>query len=151
MTQPVSAGSEPSAAPRDSLTAHSLEGEWRELLSRHARCVCALDRELEAKHGLGMSEYEVLDRLASGAAKRVQELAGVTHLSQSALSRTVARLEKDGLVHRAMCPEDRRGVSVCLTPAGVERYEAARPTHRRVLEENLPHRPEGDASASSNE
>jgi DNA-binding MarR family transcriptional regulator len=119
------------------VSADSLEGEWRELLSRHARCVCALDRELEANHGLGMSEYEVLDRLASGDAKRVQELAGVTHLSQSALSRTVARLEKDGLVMRAMCPEDRRGVSVCLTPAGVERYEAARPTHRRVLQETL--------------
>src|SRR5262249_2236648 len=115
----------------------SLEGEWRELLSRHARCVCALDRELEANHGLGMSEYEVLDRLASGDAKRVQELAGVTHLSQSALSRPVARLEKDGLVQRAMCPDDRRGVSVCLTRSGLERYEAARPTHRRVLEENL--------------
>jgi DNA-binding MarR family transcriptional regulator len=123
MTQPVSV--------------ESLEGEWRELLSRHARCVCALDRELEANHGLGMSEYEVLDRLASGVAKRVQELAATTHLSQSALSRTVARLEKDGLVNRAMCPDDRRGVSVCLTPEGVARYEAARPTHRRVLEENL--------------
>jgi DNA-binding MarR family transcriptional regulator len=115
----------------------SLEAEWRALLSRHARTVCALDRELEANHGLGMSEFEVLDRLATGDAKRVQELAGTTHLSQSALSRTVARLEKDGLVNRAMCPEDRRGVSVCLTPAGMERYEAACPTHRRVLEENL--------------
>src|SRR6201990_141965 len=123
MTQPVSVD--------------SLEGEWRGALPRRARCVCALDRELEANHGLGMSEYEVLDRLASGAAKRVQELAGVTPLSQSALSRTVARLEKDGLVVRAMCPEDRRGVSVCLTPEGIARYEAARPTHRRVLEENL--------------
>ena len=123
MTQPISVD--------------SLEGEWRELLSRHARCVCALDRELEANHGLGMSEYEVLDRLASGVAKRVQELAATTHLSQSALSRTVGRLERDGLVIRAMCPDDRRGVSVCLTPAGVERYEAARPTHRRVLQDNL--------------
>ena len=124
MTQPV---------PAD-----SLESEWRDLLSRHARTVCALDRELEANHGLGMSEFEVLDRLASGTAKRVQELADTTHLSQSALSRTVARLEKDGLVLRAMCQDDRRGVSVCLTPAGEARYEAARPTHRRVLAENLP-------------
>ena len=82
-------------------------------------------------------EFEVLDRLAAGTAKRVQELAGATHLSQSALSRTVARLEKDGLVNRAMCPDDRRGVSVCLTPTGLQRYEAACPTHRRVLEENL--------------
>jgi DNA-binding MarR family transcriptional regulator len=123
MTQPVPAG--------------LLESEWRDLLSRHARTACALDRELEIHHGLGMSEFEVLDRLASGTAKRVQDLAGVIHLSQSALSRTVARLEKHGLVARSMCADDRRGVSVCLTPSGQERYEAARPTHRRVLEENL--------------
>jgi DNA-binding MarR family transcriptional regulator len=121
-----------------------LEADWRDLLSRHARTVCALDRELAAEHGLGMSEYEVLDRLATTAAStanKLQDLAGEIHLSQSALSRTIARLEKDGLVVRAMCPDDRRGVSVCLTPAGHERYAAARPTHRRVLEENLSHRP----------
>jgi DNA-binding MarR family transcriptional regulator len=115
----------------------SLETEWRDLLSRHARTVCALDRELEANHGLGMSEYEVLDRLAGTDGCRVQELAGQLHLSQSALSRAVARLETDGLVVRAMCPEDRRGVSVCLTDAGRARYAAARPTHRQVLSDNL--------------
>src|SRR4051812_50122005 len=113
------------AAMTQPVSADSLEGEWRELLSRHARCVCALDRELEANHGLGMSEYEVLDRLASGDAKRVQELAGVTHLSQSALSRTVARLEKDGLVVRAMCPEDRRGGPPCPPPPGGGGLEGA--------------------------
>ena len=112
--------------------------EWRELLSRHARTVCALDDALAA-HGLGMSEFEVLDRLACdcGERPRMQELAAAVHLSQSALSRTVGRLERDGLVTRAMCPEDRRGVAVCLTDAGRERYAAACPTHRRVLAETL--------------
>lgn len=116
--------------------------EWRELLSRHARTVCALDDAL-AEHGLGMSEFEVLDRLACecGERPRMQELAAAVHLSQSALSRTVGRLEKDGLVSRAMCPEDRRGVAVCLTAEGRERYEAARPTHRRVLADTLTPRP----------
>jgi DNA-binding MarR family transcriptional regulator len=111
--------------------------EWRDLLSRHSRTVCALDRELHDQHGIGMSEFEVLERLAATSGARVQELAGVLHLSQSALSRAIARLEKDGLVNRAMCAEDRRGVSVCLTSAGRDRYEAARPTHRQVLAENL--------------
>lgn len=115
-----------------------LAWEWRDLLARHARTTVALDEAL-GEFGLGMSEFEILERLACdcGERPRMQELMAAAHLSQSALSRTVGRLEKDGLVQRAMCPEDRRGVSVCLTPSGRERYEAARATHRRVLSETL--------------
>jgi DNA-binding MarR family transcriptional regulator len=115
-----------------------LTAEWRSLLTRHARTVTALDEALD-EFGLGMSEFEVLERLACecGDRPRMQELAAAVHLSQSALSRTVGRLEKEGLVKRAMCPEDRRGVAVCLTPSGRERYQAAQPTHRRVLAETL--------------
>jgi DNA-binding MarR family transcriptional regulator len=112
---------------------------WRELLERHARTTSALERRLQHEHGLGVSEYEVLERLAApGKDKhRMQELADAVYLSQSALSRVVARLEADGLVERGMCPEDRRGIMACLTDHGRERYEAARPTHRSVLAETL--------------
>ena len=112
---------------------------WRELLERHARTTSALERRLQHEHGLGVSEYEVLDRLACSGKDdcRMQELAEAVHLSQSALSRVVARLEADGLVTRGMCPSDRRGIMACLTPDGRERYEAARPTHREVLAETL--------------
>jgi DNA-binding MarR family transcriptional regulator len=115
-----------------------LTEQWRELLERHARTACALDDALGA-YGLGMSEFEVLERLACecGERPRMQDLAPLVHLSQSALSRTVGRLEKDGLLIRTMCPEDRRGIAVCLTDEGRSRWEAARPTHRRVLAENL--------------
>jgi DNA-binding MarR family transcriptional regulator len=54
-------------------------------------------------------------------------------VTQSALSRLVARLEADGLVSRAMCEEDRRSVFTCLTPKGLDLYRAARPTQREVL------------------
>jgi DNA-binding MarR family transcriptional regulator len=112
---------------------------WRDLLDRYARSVGALERRLEDEHGLGVSEYEVLERLAEGpdAQRRMQELAGAVHLSQSALSRVVGRLESAGLVTRGLCPEDRRGIFACLTDAGRARYEAARPTHRQVLAETL--------------
>jgi DNA-binding MarR family transcriptional regulator len=112
---------------------------WHELLERHARTTSALERRLQREHGLGVSEYEVLERLAGPGTdqRRMQELADAVHLSQSALSRVVARLEADGLVTRGMCPEDRRGIMACLTASGRERYEAARPTHRSVLEETL--------------
>lgn len=113
-----------------------LVSEWRGLLDRHAKAHCALERVLK-DHDLGVSEYEVLDRLASGEAARVQELAASVHLSQSALSRVVARLERDGLATRGMCESDRRGIFVCISPAGRERLEAARPAHRQVLEDVL--------------
>jgi DNA-binding MarR family transcriptional regulator len=45
----------------------------------------------------------------------MQELAEAVHLSQSALSRVVARLEADGLVVRTMCASDRPRHLRCLT------------------------------------
>src|SRR5919199_2654456 len=121
------------------MTDTALVDTWRDLLDRYARSVGALERRLEEEHGLGVSEYEVLERLAEGDQdqRRMQELAAAVHLSQSALSRVVGRLESDGLVTRGLCPEDRRGIFACLTDAGRARYESARPTHRRVLAETL--------------
>ncbi|MER5962114.1 MarR family transcriptional regulator [Streptomyces sp. NPDC002057] len=116
----------------------ALVDEWRDVLALHARTTCELDRALHP-HGLGASDFEVLDVLAEGAAEdgpaswRVQELAGRVHLSQSALSRLVARLEKDGLVLRGMCPEDRRGVQVRLTEKGLARHAEVLPLQRDVL------------------
>jgi DNA-binding MarR family transcriptional regulator len=121
------------------MTDTALVDTWRDLLDRYARSVGALERRLESEHGLGVSEYEVLERLAEGpkSDRRMQELAAAVHLSQSALSRVVGRLEGDGLVTRGLCQEDRRGIYACLTDAGRARYEAARPTHRSVLAETL--------------
>jgi DNA-binding MarR family transcriptional regulator len=108
---------------------------WRSLAARHAAVCAALEHELGERHGLGVSEYEVLERLAEDDQHkfRVQELAEAVHLSQSTLSRLIGRLEQHGLVQRAMCDMDRRGIDVCLTEAGRRRHAQAQPTHRAVL------------------
>ncbi len=82
-----------------------------------------------------MSEFEVLEWLAVHGKDdcRMQELSEGVHLSQSALSRLVGRLEADGLVRRKLCQADRRGIYACITDEGRKRYEAARPTQRAVL------------------
>jgi DNA-binding MarR family transcriptional regulator len=121
---------------------------WRGVAQCHAKVSAALDKALEREHGLGLSEFEVLEQLATtdDDGCRMQDLAGSVCLSQSALSRLIGRLEADGLVHRAMCTEDRRGIFAHLTDAGRARWEAARPTHRAVLAEQLP--PNAPASAA---
>jgi DNA-binding MarR family transcriptional regulator len=116
---------------------------WRALAARHAAITCALERELGDRHGLGISDFEVLERLAESADHkfRVQELADAVHLSQSALSRLIGRLEQHGLVERCLCDLDRRGVYVTLTDEGRHRHTEALPTHRAVLTATLPPNP----------
>ncbi|MET9973117.1 MarR family transcriptional regulator [Streptomyces sp. NPDC006356] len=114
-----------------------LEERWRGILSVHARTMTEIDRVLHP-HGLGASDFEVLDILASatpeeGAQCRVQNLVGRVHLSQSALSRLIGRLEKDGLVERSVCAEDRRGVYVALTSKGRDLHSEVLPLQRGVL------------------
>jgi DNA-binding MarR family transcriptional regulator len=113
----------------------ALVEEWRELLDRHATVSCALEKALQDEHEIGLSEFETLERVidANCGQYRMSDLAGDIHLSQSALSRAVARLERDGLVERSMCVDDRRAVFVCLTKKGERVYEEALPTHRAVL------------------
>jgi DNA-binding MarR family transcriptional regulator len=112
---------------------------WRALAASHATVVAALDRELGERHGLGVSEFEVLERLAEDEEHkfRVQELAESVHLSQSALSRLIGKLEQHGLVQRSLCDLDRRGIYVCLTEAGRRRHAEALPTQRAVLATTL--------------
>ncbi|MCM6776831.1 MarR family transcriptional regulator [Nocardia sp. CDC159] len=108
-------------------------------MAKHATVTCALEKELQGRHHIGLSEFETLDRLVDAACEtfRMSELACESHLSQSALSRTVARLEREGLVSRSLCSEDRRSIYVCLTDKGRAAHADAAPTHREVLARTL--------------
>jgi DNA-binding MarR family transcriptional regulator len=134
---------DPVAATQDdpvAATQDSVVTAWREMSACHAAACAALERELGEQHGLGISDFEVLERLAESEGRkfRAQDLAEAVHLSQSALSRLVDRLARQGLVERCGCDVDRRGVYVLLTEAGERRHAEAVPTHRDVLARHLP-------------
>ena len=122
------------AAERDELL-----DRWSDLEAQHAKIREALEHALQRQHRLSLTEYEVLRRLTDSPEgnRRIQELAEEIHLSQSALSRLVQRLEDDGYVNRAVCDHDRRGVFACVTDEGRKAQSEARPTHVSVLAETL--------------
>ncbi|GAA1981958.1 MarR family winged helix-turn-helix transcriptional regulator [Catenulispora subtropica] len=120
----------------ESLLERSLVEQWRELVARKTRVWNALELELDRRHGLSASEFEVLDTLSEydcATPPRVQELADHVPITQSALSRMIGRLESQHLVTRTLCADDRRGVFVVLTEQGLAKLAEARPTHRAVL------------------
>lgn len=122
-----------------STTELGLVDAWRELLARHARVNEALERELQRKHRLTVTEFEALRRLAetSDDGCRLQQLVEDVHMSQSALSRLISRLAEEGLVSRRSCSEDRRGIYACITEAGRQRLREAEPTQLEVLGRTL--------------
>lgn len=99
----------------------------------------ALDRGLADEHGIGLHQFEVLLFLAScsGHTMPMTELRRRTPLSQSRVSRVVSGMEAEGLVRRETDPVDTRSINVVMTPQGMATFEAARPRHRRDLEEHL--------------
>jgi DNA-binding MarR family transcriptional regulator len=117
----------------------ALIDRWRTLLSSYNEVAIHLERALQDAHGITLSDFETLDRLTTKDCdkRRMQDLAAAMYLSQSALSRTVARLEKGGLVERTHCEDDRRGVFVALTEAGLQRHAEAGKTRLQVLAEHL--------------
>lgn len=114
-------------------------GAWRGLLRAHAALAKVVDAELERRHGLPMTSYEVLHHLEGAELGRMRmcDLAEQAQMSRSGLTRLVDRLERDGLLERCSCAHDARGAYACLTEEGRERLWAARSTHLLVVREHF--------------
>lgn len=80
-----------------------------------------LDRLAEELADLGLSQGEVnaLLQLDEGVAVTVARLQAATGQRASTMTGVLDRLERRGLVERALNPEDRRSFTVVLTEAGV--------------------------------
>ncbi|WP_298015617.1 MarR family transcriptional regulator [uncultured Castellaniella sp.] len=112
---------------------------WRNLIQAVGNIEADLGKMLQARHGLGLSEYRALDILAQSpdSELRMQELAAQLGLNQSSVSRMVERLERTGLSVRDLCPDDKRGVYTVLTDQGRARLESASPDYERALDAAL--------------
>jgi DNA-binding MarR family transcriptional regulator len=128
--------SDRSTAPRISPSAMAA---WRTFLEAHARVTDLLARELREEESLPLAWYDVLVQLqeAPGHRLRMQELADAVLLSKSGLTRLVDRMERDGLVRRSSCPDDRRGILAELTDAGYRTLRRTSSTHLRGVEEHF--------------
>lgn len=104
---------------------------WRGLIEASLKVGREIDEELRTDFDLTSAEYAVLVQLseAEGQAMRLRDLCSRLKWDRSRGSHQVTRMEKRGLVTKSNAPEDARGVTVALTQKGLERLEAAVPSH----------------------
>jgi DNA-binding MarR family transcriptional regulator len=101
------------------------------LLRAYAAVTRQLNAELTADHGLTISDYEVLLRLARAPERRMRrvDLAEQVLLTASGVTRLLDGLERDGLVERGSCDTDRRVVYAVLTDSGLEKLRESSESH----------------------
>lgn len=112
---------------------------WLGLLQAHTELTRSLDAELQAEHGVSLSAYEMLSRLAhcSDGYMRMSDLAHATNLSLSRVSRLVDQLEERGLVCRRSCESDSRIVYAAMLDDGRELVRRAQDTFFSVVDERF--------------
>ena len=104
---------------------------WGALLKVHAALVPRLDRELQERHGLPLTWYDVLLELSVAPERRLTmgQLGSVAAVSRTRVSRVVDELVRAGLVSREPNPDDGRSAFAALTPAGRAALRKAAPTY----------------------
>jgi len=110
---------------------------WRLFFESAWALLDVLDRELAAECSMPLRWYDVLVHLeeAPGERLRMGELGNQILSSKSGLTRVIDRMEEAGFVRRERAGGDRRVIEVVPTEAGVAALTAARPIHRRGIQE----------------
>lgn len=112
---------------------------WRSWIAVATKLPEALSRDLQATHGLTLTDYEILAHLSESPDRsmRMSELAAATMASRSKLSHQVSRLEEMGLVERRTCAIDGRGQFAHLTNKGWRKIQAAAKDHVNSVRRHL--------------
>ena len=104
---------------------------WLRIVQVHDRITRRVDSVLHRQHGLSLTGFEALRRIAEAPAERATmgEVAEALGLSRPGVTSTVSRLVADGLVRRERVGGDKRLLHARLTDLGRERVIAAARTH----------------------
>ena len=104
---------------------------WAGVLFAHAKVLRGLEADLLEQHDLPVTWFDVMGRLkqAPGQRLRMHELEEVSVFTRSGLTRLVDRVEEAGFVRRERSAEDRRGVYVAITQAGIDKIDEVWPDH----------------------
>jgi DNA-binding MarR family transcriptional regulator len=94
------------------------------------------NRSLADKGGkVTLAQAAILFLLKEKDRRYMSEMGQVMGVDNSAMTRLVDRLEKAGLVKRRIDPENRRAISILLTPAGRREAAGALTVIKRINEE----------------
>jgi DNA-binding MarR family transcriptional regulator len=108
---------------------------WEAFLRAYAATSHMLERVAESRGGLPLGEHFLLVQVARGPETGIRptDLAAISLLTKSGVTRALDRLEESGLLERRTCPSDKRGSLVVLTDRGRRLLRRSAPAHIRAI------------------
>lgn len=112
---------------------------WARLLRAHKVLLEKVQKNLADADLPPLEWYDLLLELDLAEDKRLRlfDLGERIVLSRSNLTRLCDRLEKEGLIRREHCAEDRRGLYAGLTEKGASMRKKMWPVYQRAVEEHF--------------
>lgn len=105
------------------------------VLSRSYHALAEHARRDQERHGLGATEFAVLEILYHKGELTIGEIGARALLTSGSMTYVVDKLEKRGLLRRRACETDRRACHVALTPEGEALVAEIFPRHVLALQE----------------
>jgi DNA-binding MarR family transcriptional regulator len=122
---------------------------WVALLRSPQQLLGQVEADLKQAGLPPLAWYDVLLELkrAPEGRLRLNEIGARMLLEKSNLSRLVDRLEREALLEREICEEDRRGAYAAITPAGRALQKRMWPVYARAIDTHFAcHLSEGEAA-----
>lgn len=93
---------------------------WRSFFMMRRQLELTLERSLQSTSGISSADHEILVALyeADDDRLRAGQIADIIGWEKSRVSHQISRMEQRGLVRRAECGDDARGVWVVIEPEG---------------------------------
>jgi len=112
---------------------------WSGFFVAHGRITRKIDQMLKRARCVSIDVYDVLLTLEIAEEGRLimSELAKRVLLTRSGMTRLTDRLEKQGLLKRESCPNDRRAIYVVITEKGLQERERAWEVYRAGIAEHF--------------
>ncbi|MGW0992525.1 MarR family winged helix-turn-helix transcriptional regulator [Streptomyces sp. NPDC002520] len=112
---------------------------WRAYIAASQLLEDAIDRQLQQDAGMPHLFYSVLANLSDAPDRRLRmtDLAEALKITRSRLTYAVTRLERDGLVRREGCDQDKRSSIAALTGEGMAVLERTAPGHVETVRATL--------------
>lgn len=107
---------------------------WTYFLKAYKIVMDGVDKSLRENSPLSLAEYEILLKVTlTGGRIRFMDLARITLLSQSRISRQIDALQARGFLRREITASDRRATFAIITPDGERAWEAAQEPFARAF------------------